>query len=86
MAVVDQDAARKVVVQPLDFEVVDMTVRTQASKEAITSWFVNRNTVHPRPRRNSSFLASCARRSRAQWLDPSTSTATMCSLDATSSL
>ena len=60
------DAVGEVVVVPLNFQIVDTTVRAQPAKSSITSWFVNLNTVHPSERKSSSFFASCCWRSSAQ--------------------
>jgi hypothetical protein len=66
MAIVNENTVYEVVMIPLDLKVVDATIRTQSAKSAITSRFENLNTVHPVDRKKSSFLRSCARRSRAE--------------------
>lgn len=59
MAVVYKEPVGNVHMRRAYFEIVDLTSWTQSSKFSITRSFANLNTVHPNPRKNSSFLASC---------------------------
>ena len=47
MTVVYQNAVYKVVVVPLNFEIVDKTIWTQSPKCSVTCRLQNLNTVHP---------------------------------------
>lgn len=56
MAIVDNKAVSYVGVEVSDFEIVDMTVSRTRIGSVRISRLENLNTVHPRPRKNSSFF------------------------------
>ena len=56
VAIMDYNAVGNVSVQPFNLDIVDKTVVITKSGFVKMSSLVNINTVHPRPRKNSSFF------------------------------